>query len=187
MPDSSVPPLHIRAASPEDARAISELVSPLTLKFIAAECSAQTRQKLLATMSPEAIRGSLLRGYRYHVGEVDRRVVGVVGTSPPDCRPGQPHVHLHHLFVAEAQHGNGYATCLWDRARENSLAASLPGEAVEFTVNASLYAYAIYCRWGFLPRGERRIDDGIVAIPMGWRTGTPSLKNTGFLPDSPPA
>ena len=37
---------------------------------------AEARQQLLSTMTPAAIRRYLERGYRYHVGEIDGRLVG---------------------------------------------------------------------------------------------------------------
>lgn len=164
--------MQIRAAQSGDAQAISTLISTLSAKYIAASCRPGTRQKLLETMSPEAIRQYLQRGYLYHVGEIDAHLVGVVGT--------RHHTHIHHLFVAETQHGNGYASRLWAQVRA-------AGQQGEITVNASPYAYAIYRHWGFLPNGERRDSDGIIDIPMRWDPAQQRPNTLFFLPDAPPA
>ena len=170
------PELRIRVAGREDAAAISTLISDLAARFMATDCDAPTRRQLLATMTPEAIRRYLERGYHYHVGEIDGRLVGVVGT--------RHHTHIHHLFVAESEHGKGYASRLWEHVRASGAAAGTHGE---FTVNASPYALAIYRRWGFLPDGERREQDGLVDIPMRWTQAAQAYRNDDFLPDVPPA
>ena len=172
------PELRIRVAGREDAAAISTLISDLAARFMATDCDAPTRRQLLATMTPEAIRRYLERGYHYHVGEIDGRLVGVVGT--------RHHTHIHHLFVAESEHGRGYASRLWAHVRA-ATAADDSGDIAEITVNASPYALAIYRRWGFLPDGERREHEGLTDIPMRWTQAAQARRSDDFLPDVPPA
>lgn len=170
------PVMQIRVAQPGDAQGISDLVSQLTIKYLAAACGADARKKLLATMTPDAIRHNLANGFRYHVGELEGRLLGLVGTHH--------RAHIHHLFVAESEHGQGLATRLWAVARE---AAQADGHDGDITVNASQYAYAIYRHWGFLPDGERQHIDGLITIPMRWRPGRSAIGDSDFLPDVPPA
>ncbi len=178
----ALPELRLRAAGHEDAAAISTLISDLAARFMAADCDAEARQQLLSTMTPAAIRRYLERGYRYHVGEIDGRLVGVVGIR----RHAPTHTHIHHLFVAESEHGRGYASRLWAHVRA-ATAADDSGDIAEITVNASPYALAIYRRWGFLPDGERREQDGLVDIPMRWTQAAQARRSDDFLPDVPPA
>ena len=168
--------MQIRVAEPGDAPGISELVSHLTIKYIAAACPAEARNKLLATMTPDVIRHNLANGFRYHLGELDGRLVGVVGTHH--------RAHIHHLFVAESEHGQGLSSRLWAVARE---AAHADGHRGDITVNASQYAYGIYRHWGFLPDGERQIIDGLINIPMRWHPGRSATGDFDSLPDVPPA
>ena len=175
-PDAPASRMHMRPAQQGDARAISELICTLSAKFIAGRCAAPVRQKLLATMSPDAIAHNLRAGYRYHVGEIDGRLVGVVGT--------RHYTHIQHLFVAEAEHGQGYASRLWAVAQED---ARLAGAGGEFTVNASQHAHGIYRHWGFVAHGERRTIDGVIDIPLRWTASAPDEKADVFLPDLPPA
>ena len=174
--EEASPVMQIRVAQPGDAQGISDLVSHLTLKYIASACPAEARDQLLATMSPDAIRHNLANGLRYHLGELDGRLVGVLGMHH--------RAHIHHLFVAESEHGKGLATRLWAVARET---AHADGHCGDITVNASQYAYAIYRHWGFLPDGERQHIDGLIIIPMRWRPGRSTTGDSDFLPDVPPA
>ena len=147
--------MKIRLAEMRDAQAISDLVSTLTLTFIATDGGEAATRRLIESTNLEAIRHYLKNGYRYHVGEIDGTLMGVVGTKS--------NKHLHHLFVAESAQGKGYASRLWLTAREACLAAGNDGE---FTVNASLYALKIYKHWGFVATQGRREHLGIIDIPM---------------------
>ncbi len=147
--------MKIRRATEEDAGAISALVYTLSAKHIAHEFSEQGRQALLRAMAPESIRNYIQAGYRYHVAEIDGRIVGVVGIKG--------NKHLYHLFVDEAYQRRGIARALWRQAMDACLANGNPGE---FTVNASRAAQPVYERLGFKALSGPRERGGVIAIPM---------------------
>jgi GNAT superfamily N-acetyltransferase len=145
----------IRLATVADAQAISELILPLATKFIAHEFSEEGQRNLLRSMEPDAIEGFFHAGHRYHVAEVEGRVVGVVGV--------RDNSHVHHLFVAEDHQRCGLARELWKVARIACLEAGNPGR---FTVFSSKYALGVYRAFGFIESGPPEIKDEVIATPM---------------------
>lgn len=156
--------MNIRPATLDAAAAISALILPLAAKFIAHEFSAEGPRCLLDSMAPEAIRGYLARGFRYHVAQHNGPLLAVAGTR--DNR------HLYHLFVAEPAQGQGLARALWAVAKQACRDAGNPGE---FTVNASRFAAGFYEKLGFERQGEEAVRHGIIAVPMRLCERTPSL------------
>lgn len=110
------------------------------------------------TMTPAAIQKLIQDGYRYHVAEVEDRVVGVVAMR--DDR------HLYSLFVAEEHQRQGIAKKLWEVAMEACLGNGNDGV---FTVNSSEYAQEVYKRLGFVAEPGPRIKNGVVFYPMSIR------------------
>jgi len=147
--------MKIRIARKEDSSVISELLTTLTRKFIATEFTDVGVKNILHSMQPEAIAYYFDQGYRYHLGEIKNRVMGVVGT--------RDNSHLYHLFVKESEHGKGYSRELWEVAKAECLAQ---GNAGSFTVNSSLNAQEVYKSWGFVPIGGIRESGGVKDIPM---------------------
>ena len=150
-------PLRIRLATAADTDAISSLIVPLAKKYIAHEFSSEGRRQLLASMAPEAIRGFIDKGFRFHVGEEAGQVIGVVGTRDNN--------HLFHLFVAEEFQGRGLAFTLWQVARKACLEAGGQGE---FTVNSSRNAVGYYEQLGFVREHEDN-RNGVISIAMRLR------------------
>jgi GNAT superfamily N-acetyltransferase len=150
----------IRAATLNDATAISALLLELTARYIAHEFSTEAANRLLGSMEEPAIRGYLASGYRYHVAEENGELVGVIGVR--DNR------HLYHLFVAEPFQGKGLARALWQAARAASLEACNPGV---FTVNSSRFAVGLYEKLGFVGHGEVVDESGVIHIPMKLELG----------------
>ena len=147
--------MKIRHATKEDSRIISELLISLTKRFIASGFTAAGVKNLIHSMQPEAIAYYFDQGYRYHVGEIENIVMGVVGTHDNS--------HLYHLFVEESEQGNGYSTQLWEVAKAACIAEGNNGI---FTVNSSLNAQEVYKCWGFVPIGGIRESGGVKDIPM---------------------
>jgi len=145
----------IRKTVPEDISAISALLIRLSEKFITSSFTEEGRNKLLESMRPEAIRNYLDQGFRYHVAVRDGEILGVVAM--------QDDTHLYHLFVAEAEQGQGLARRLWETAKSDCLSRSSPAY---FTVNASLNAQEVYKSWGFIPVAGVRETGGVKDIPM---------------------
>jgi GNAT superfamily N-acetyltransferase len=148
-------PIKIRPATQEDSADISELLITLTNKFIAVDFSNEGVKNILHSMQPKAISYYFDRGYRYHVGEIENGVMGVVGT--------RDNSHLYHLFVSESEQGKGYARELWDVAKASCIDN---GNSGLFTVNSSLNAQEMYKSWGFVPIGGIRESGGVQDIPM---------------------
>jgi len=150
----------IRLATAKDVNAISTLLIRLSEKFITIKFTGEGKNKLLHSMSPEAIRGYFDQGYRYHVAERDGEIQGVVAMKND--------THLYHLFVAEPEQGTGLARRLWETAKSDCLSRSSPEY---FTVNSSLNAEKVYKSWGFVPVAGVRETGGVKDIPMKLKTG----------------
>ena len=152
MPDA----VTIRAAGPDDAGAISGLITSLSRYFLADPDDPGAAAAFFATIAPGAIRRSLGSArYRYHVAEVDGAIVGVVGMRDAG--------HLYHLFVAEPFHGRGIASRLWATAHGEARAQGNPGA---FTVNSSRHAVPLYERLGFRATDSLQVKDGLAYLPM---------------------
>ena len=147
--------MKIRLATKEDSDAISEILITLTKKFIVTGFTGEGVKNILHSMRQEAIAYYFDQGYRYHVGEIENSVIGVVGT--------RDNSHLYHLFVEEPHQGNGYSRELWEVAKAVCIAE---GNSGLFTVNSSLNAQEVYKSWGFVPIGGIRESGGVKDIPM---------------------
>ncbi len=147
--------MDIRSGGITDAVAISELLTMLSKKYIIGTFSEEGVNNLLNSMTPIAIRSFFEQGYRYHVGEIDTRIIAVIGTRDDS--------HLFHLFVDDKHQGKGYATELWQVGRDACIKA---GNLDYFTVNSSLNAQEVYLGWGFKPIGGIREGGGVRDIPM---------------------
>ena len=147
--------MEIRAATPKDSESISKLVCRLSAKYIAADFSEQGEAFLLESMTPAAIRKYIQSGYRYHIAEVKKQLVGVVAVKDNS--------HLYHLFVAQDYQRQGIATSLWQLAKQVCLEHGNPGE---FTVNSSKYAQGVYEGLGFVAQSGPQEKNGVMFIPM---------------------
>lgn len=148
--------MKLRPGIRDDAAAISSLLTALSSKYIIGSFSDEGKHNLLSSMSTESIMGFFDSGFRYHVGEVDGKIIGVVGTRD-DC-------HLFHLFVDDRFQGKGLSSQLWALGKQACLdSGNNPGY---FTVNASLNAQHIFRHWGFIPIGGIREGGGVEDLPM---------------------
>lgn len=146
----------LREATAHDAEAIGALVASLAPYFLADPDDPEAAAPFFASVAPDAQRRYLTEGRcRYHVAESGGELVGVVGVRDDS--------HLFHLFVAEGFHHRGLAARLWEVARSAARVAGNPGR---FTVNASLYAVAVYERFGFRATGPEMRKDGVAYVPM---------------------
>ncbi|MFP5390283.1 MAG: GNAT family N-acetyltransferase [Gammaproteobacteria bacterium] len=148
-------PLVIRAATLEDASAISALLLSLA-RYCTIDPLGAGAEKFLASFQPGAVAALIANpAYRYLTGWVDGELGGVVAM--------RDHAHLYHLFVAERFHGRGYASRLWDAIRIDAEAAGHPGR---YTVNSSMAAVDVYQHFGFVIHGEHMAANGILYVPM---------------------
>ncbi|SJN54146.1 hypothetical protein VR7878_00646 [Vibrio ruber DSM 16370] len=148
--------IKIRKAVMSDAQAISDLIVPLTDKYVCSTFDTSARQVLLGSMSVENIESYLSAGYFYVVA-VNRNddVVGVAGI--------RDYSHLYHLFVDDNYQGQGLSRQLWDEVRQVSLNHGNHGY---FTVNSAVNAEHVYFRFGFKRVEGVRNRNGILDIPM---------------------
>lgn len=145
----------IRKAELDDIDAISQLITPLVIKYILPTCSKEGGQLILNSMAPNCISNYLDAGHEYHVAELNGELVGVVGMKD--------NAHLYHLFVADSQQGKGLSRTLWEQAKDVCLANGNEGQ---FTVNSALNATDVYLKFGFVPVSGVRERAGIKDMPM---------------------
>jgi GNAT superfamily N-acetyltransferase len=149
-------PITVRPARPEDAEAISALITGLTHYGLADPSRPQDAPNFLASISPAGVAAAMADArYRYHVAEHEGQIVGVVAM--------RDETHLYHLFVAEAFHGRWIAGRLWEVARHS---VRFPEGPVRFTVNSSRYAVPVYERLGFVAADTEQVKEGVAFVPM---------------------
>lgn len=162
------PELTLREATADDAGRISALVASLSRHFLADPNRPQDAAAFFETITPAAIADSIASGrYRYHLAERAGELAGIVGVRDAG--------HLYHLMVAEALHGRGIASTLWNAAKK---AAASEGSTGTFTVNSSLNAVPVYQRFGFTATGAVQVQNGIAFVPMELGGGSPSDRPT---------
>jgi len=145
----------VRPALVADAAGISALIHSL-LHHRTPEPADPAPEPFMALFAPQAIEGYITAGnYNYLVALDQGQLVGVLGVR--DNR------HLVHLFVAEPYQRRGIACTLWYRAKSEALAAEAE---VEISVRSSVYATAVYERFGFAVCGPRVEDVGVTYVPM---------------------
>jgi len=147
--------MKIRLAVIADAPAISALVGALTREFILPELTKEGADRLLGEMDTASIRKYIASGYRYHVAEEGREIIGIIAIKENS--------HLSQLFVSKNFQRRGIARTLWEVAKAANLAGGNPGR---FTVNASLAAVGVYEKLGFVKQSEPISKSGIIYVPM---------------------
>ncbi|MDW6092595.1 GNAT family N-acetyltransferase [Vibrio rhizosphaerae] len=148
--------IKIRSALMSDAQAISELIVPLTDKYVCPTFDASARHLLLGSMSVANIETYLSGNYFYVVAvNPSDTVVGVAGI--------RDFSHLYHLFVADHYQGQGLSRQLWDVVKQASFNHGNHGY---FTVNSAVNAEHVYLRFGFKRVEGVRNRNGILDIPM---------------------
>ncbi|NRF12696.1 GNAT family N-acetyltransferase [Vibrio coralliilyticus] len=140
----------------EYSKSISELITPLTDKYVCPTCEESFRTVLLGSMAPDKIREYQESDYRYHVAEKsDGTIVGVIGM--------REETHLYHLFVSDDYQGQGLSRKLWETAMSD---AKTRVEVTSFTVNSAVNAEHVYLNFGFKRINGVRNRCGMVDIPM---------------------
>lgn len=145
----------IRKARPEDAANISELIHRVVHYFKSGTAS-EVAPWFLDSVTPSAMAGYINDpGFNYLAAYAGPVLAGVVAVRDT--------VHVYHLFVAPEFHRQGIAAKLWQRAKNDAIAA---GNQTGFSVRSSEYAVPVYERFGFRVVGERAEKDGIAYVPM---------------------
>ena len=138
-----------------DIPAVAALLESLAQEHIIQEFESDAKALFLENNNEKRIRQFVADGFRYHVAEVDDRLIGFVGV--------RDNSHLYHLFVANDFQRQGLGRHLWDVARAECTAAGNPGR---FTVNSSNNAVPIYERLGFARTAPMQNKDGVLYNPM---------------------
>ena len=142
---------------PSDAEAISSLITG-TAHYFTLHPKGEGAGAFMQTIAPSAIASYICaENFSYFVGLVDDQLAGVVAL--------RGNTHLYHLFVAQAFQGQGYATQLWQHAKQYAIEA---GNDEGFTVNSTSYAMPIYERFGFKAMGAQVETMGIAFVPMAF-------------------
>ena len=147
--------MEISKATVVDAKAISELISPLVVKYILPTCSGDGVKILLESMNAQSITGYIESGYCYFKAIEQDELIAVIGV--------RDNSHLYHLFVNENYQGKGIAATLWAVAMKESLSQ---GNSGVFTVNSAVNAAGLYRKLGFIEQSGIRERGGIKDIPM---------------------
>lgn len=143
--------IEIRRANTQDAPQIADLLTALTRRHIAADCTVQGLEILLGTMTFEAVLERMAGDFWHWLAVAGDKLAGVC------VMRGES--HLYHLFVADGFQRQGIARRLWQTALDDARRRT-PGLRV-FTVNASSFGRPAYERMGFVVEDEPQIVDGI--------------------------
>ena len=147
--------MEIRAGSPADAEAITDLINSFQSE-LTDNPSGAGAEEYLASVSVQAEREYLAsERYRYLLAYSDYQLAGFIA-----IRDGS---HLFHLFVERSHQRQGIARRLWERAL---CALCAPNSDGGFTVNSSLSAVPVYQAFGFVPAGSIQSAHGISFLPM---------------------
>ena len=138
-----------------DIPAVAALLESLAREHITQEFQSDAKALFLAKNNEKSIRQFVADGFRYHVAEVDDRLIGFVGV--------RDNSHLYHLFVANDFQRQGVGRRLWDVARAECAAA---GNSRRFTVNSSNNAVPVYERLGFVRTAPMQNNEGVLYNPM---------------------
>ena len=149
--------MDIRVGSQSDAEEVAGLIARFQSE-LTDDPSGTGAERFLASVSVQAQREYLASArYRYLLAFSGSELAGFIA-----IRDG---AHLFHLFVDRAHQRQGLARLLWEQALREMC---IPNSEGVFTVNSSLSAVPVYCRFGFVPAGSMQRVDGISFLPM-WR------------------
>lgn len=151
----------IREATIEDAEQISNLIIPLTQKFVCPTWDESVHHIVLNSMSADKIAEYIASNYYYLVVEDQNQQLIAVGGI-------RDFSHLYHLFVKEDHQGQGLSSQLWQLLMSKALENGNPGS---FTVNSALNAEEVYTRFGFKRIDGVRNHKGMVDVPMAMTIG----------------
>lgn len=142
----------IRELQPGEEEAVADLVMGVFMGYVGHEYSDEGVAEFARFASADALRKRCEAGESMvWVARVGESLAGMLEFR------GADHVSL--MFVAEAYHGHGIATRLFDTAR-----AQL--NTGEITVNSSSHAVPVYKRLGFATEGPEQTVNGITFVPM---------------------
>ena len=148
--------VNIRSATLEDAKGISDLIVPLTKKYVCPTCDKSVQGTLLNSMSEGNVANYLSENYQYFVAVNGKHeIIGVAGIRDTS--------HLYHFFVSDNGEGKGLSRKLWERAKSEAM---ISGNLGRFTVNSALNAENIYLSFGFIRTEGIRNRGGMFDIPM---------------------
>lgn len=141
----------LRAARPDDASALSALVTPLAWHLLDAETAANAHA-FLASLSVESFAERLRAAqFAHYLVEDDNQLCGMIA-----MRDGN---HIHHLFVGRTKRRRGVARLLWEHALRTH------GRQT-YTVNSSVIAVPVYEKFGFAAKAAPQTVKGVRFVLM---------------------
>jgi GNAT superfamily N-acetyltransferase len=147
---------HIRLATPEDAGAVSALISHFSEIYLLSP-TAEEAAAFFATISEPAIRTLIGRAdMTYLVAASEGQPLAGAAALRSDGL-------LFHLFVHSSCQGHGLGRRLWECLRDRAYRSGHHGS---FTVHASLNAVPVYEHFGFKVSGASLMRLGGVSVPM---------------------
>lgn len=142
--------ISIRKLESEEYQEALDLAWSVFLRFEAPEYSKEGIEEFRNSLkNPEFVRKLTFFG-----AFEKRKLIGVLAMRPPQ--------HISLFFVKEEYHGRGIGRKLFEGMKQEY-------GKVEFTVNSSPYAVAIYKKLGFIPTDTEQITNGIRYTPMIYR------------------
>jgi GNAT superfamily N-acetyltransferase len=144
----------VRLMRPEEAPAVSAMVSEAFQQSLGPGQSEEARQEFLTYTAPDQLLERSRRGNQILIAEVEGRIAGTLEVRPPS--------HVAQLFIAASYQGQGIAQALVDAAFPDSLTAS----GLTVTVNAPPEAVTTYARLGFRVIAAEQMRNGVRFVPM---------------------
>jgi GNAT superfamily N-acetyltransferase len=151
--------LRLRLARVDDAFAIAVLARRVVRRWILPEQSPEAAAVIEAGMTTPAIRERIRAGDRFHLAFKDGVLAGIAAVRHDS--------HLFQLFVGTRHQGQGIASKLWRRLRDDCVRRA---GTRAFTLNAARGAIPVYLHLGFVYDHHPPKKLGkIVATPMIYR------------------
>ncbi len=140
---------------PGEEKEISEMISTVFHKYIAADYCNEGIQEFTKYIEPKLILKRFNEGNILITAKHEGKIVGAVAI--------QDKKHISLLFVSEQYHQKGIAKELVKKAIEK---AEKEYGITDISVNSSPYAVEIYEKLGFIKTDNKQEQNGIRYIPM---------------------
>ena len=143
--------MSIRKATNRDVENISRLVASLAHFYLADKRQGLPEWFANTLTESEFLKRIASDEFANFVYERDNIIVAYIAMKGTR--------HLYHLFVEEQHQGNGIARALWQHAIQQCVSET-------YIVRSSLYAVAVYRKFGFVESGIVGEKEGIGFQPM---------------------
>ena len=146
----------LRNATLGDEKLISELITPLMMKYVFPTIEASVHDIVIDSVNEKSIKSYLSKNHQYMLAIKDEsKLVGVIGMRDKS--------HLLHLFVCESIQGTGVSRMLWEAMKKQIVTEH---DIQAFTVNSAINAKSVYLSFGFVETQGIKNRFGMIDIPM---------------------